>query len=65
LPIGDVMVAYAHVARPWFSEREHQPNTKHHIAAHWRWQIHALSMIVFLPAVVGFFRRKPSQKKDP
>lgn len=25
LPIGDIMVAYAHVARPWFSTEQHHP----------------------------------------
>lgn len=56
LPIGDIIVAYAQVARPWFSEREHHPDAEYRVAAHWRWQIHALSMIVFLPAVLALLR---------
>ena len=48
LLIGDIIVAYAHVARPWFSDREHHPDAEYRVAAHWRWQIHTLSMIVLL-----------------
>ena len=61
LPIGDIIVAYAQVARPWFSEREYRPDAEYPIAVHWRWQIHALSMIVFLPALLPFLRRSSVQ----
>ena len=59
LPIGDMIVAYAQVARPWFSKREHYPDKTYRVAATWRWPIHAWSLIVFLPALLAF-RRRPS-----
>ncbi|WP_146115760.1 MULTISPECIES: hypothetical protein [Pirellulaceae] len=52
LPIGDLMVTYAHVARPWIAKQEHYPESMHHVSAWWRWSIHAVSTIVLLPAVV-------------
>ena len=64
LPIGDIIVAYAQVARPWFSEHEHLSDAEYRVAAHWPWKIHALSMIVFLPALVAFFRRSSVQSPD-
>ncbi len=56
LPVGDIIVAYAHVARPWFCEHEHQPEREYRVATSWRWNIHALSMIVLLPALGTFLR---------
>ena len=57
LPIGDIIVAYAHVARPWFSSRDHFPDTEYRVAPYWRWQIHLLSLMVLLPPIVGWMRR--------
>lgn len=62
LPVGDIIVAYADVARPWFSEHEHHPDTEYLVAAHWQWQIHAWSMLVFLPAAIIFWRRQLGRK---
>lgn len=58
LPIGDIIVGYAHIARPWFAGQQHHPDTKHHVPNHWRWPIHAWSLVVLLPFVVAFFRRR-------
>jgi hypothetical protein len=58
MPIGDIIVAHAQVARPWFSKSEHHPDTKYRIGPQWRWQIHAVSMLVFLPTALAFFRRR-------
>ena len=52
------MVAYGHVARPWFSKLGHQPEAEYHVSAYWRWKIHAVSMIVFLPTLLALFVRK-------
>jgi hypothetical protein len=49
LPIGDIMVAYAHVARPWFSTGQHHPENPHPVATSWRWRVHGLSLLVLLP----------------
>lgn len=57
LPIGDIIVAYAHVARPWFAGREHQPESEYRVASHWRWQVHAVSLVVLLPAAVFAWRK--------
>ncbi|MGB7346053.1 MAG: hypothetical protein WBD20_17680 [Pirellulaceae bacterium] len=58
LPIGDIIVAYAHVARPWLVQHEHHPDTEFRVATYWRWQIHAWSLLVMLPLAIGYFRRK-------
>jgi hypothetical protein len=57
LPIGDIMVAYAQVARPWFAENEHRPSTAYHVGRFWRCWIHMLSLIVFSPVVFILWRR--------
>ena len=54
---------YAYVARPWFSKREHCPDKDFRVARHWRWQIHALSTIVFLPALFIYLVRRSRRKK--
>lgn len=58
LPIGDIMVTYAHVARPWIAKQEHHPQSEHHVSAWWRWPIHAVSLIVLLPVVIYLIRRR-------
>jgi hypothetical protein len=58
LPIGDIMVAYSYVALPWFSEREHHPDAEYPVSLRWRWKVHALSMLVFLPALWSVCRRQ-------
>lgn len=68
MPIGDIMVTYAHVARPWFAKTQHFPNSEHHVSAWWRWKIHAISIVAFLPIALlvwpkWLFRGRP--KPDP
>jgi len=58
LPIGDMMVAYAHVARPWISKREHFPEAEYLVTRWWRWPIHAFSMVMFLLVALFFWRRR-------
>ena len=60
MPVGDIIVAYAQVARPWFAEGQHRPDVPHPISSLWRWQIHALSSIAFLPWIID--RRRRSKK---
>ena len=57
LPIGDIIVAHAHVARPWFSGKDHVPETAYSVSPFWRWKAHALSMLVFWPALFFVLRR--------
>jgi len=57
LPIGDTMVAYAHVARPWFSSDQHHPETEYPVAPSWRLATHCLSLVVLLPLVLPLSRR--------
>lgn len=52
LPIGDIIVADAQVTRPWFSEKDHVPDTQYSVSPFWRWKVHALSMVVFLPVIL-------------
>lgn len=63
MPVGDIIVAYAHVARPWFAHTEHVPDVQHSISSLWRWQIHALSSIALLPWFID--RRRRSKNKPP
>lgn len=58
MPIGDIMVTYAHVARPWIAKQQHYPESKHDVSAWWRWPIHGVSLIVLLPAAYYFIRRR-------
>jgi len=62
LPIGDIMVSYAHVARPWFAGNEHHPVAEYSVPVYWRWQLHALSLLVFLPVLFPFFGRRVGAK---
>lgn len=57
LPIGDIMVAYAQVARPWFAQSEHRPEEAYAVSPWWRWPIHAVSLVVLLPLVIVVWRR--------
>ncbi len=57
LPLGDIMVSYAHAARPWFSPAEHRSETPYQVSFWWRLPIHAISLLVLLPAVVVLGRR--------
>ena len=61
MPIGNIIVAYSHVARPWFAGSDHHPDTRWKLSSMWRWQIHAMSMLVFLPIIT---RRIIRRKKD-
>lgn len=58
LPIGDIMVAYAQVARPWFAGQAHYPATAHSVSAAWRLPIHAVSLLVFVPVALFAWRRR-------
>ena len=57
LPIGDIMVAYAHVARPWFSSDQHHPETEYPVAPSWRMAAHCFLLLVFLPLALPLSRR--------
>ena len=52
LPVGNIIVAYAQVARPWYAITEHYPDLPHRITSLWRWKIHLGSSIVFLPILL-------------
>lgn len=69
LPIGDIMVTYAHVARPWFAQTKHHPDQPYEMSAWWRLPIHAVSLLVLLPALLLVWRRwrrglKPKQESQ-
>ncbi|MCH1440156.1 MAG: hypothetical protein L7W43_10905 [Rubripirellula sp.] len=57
LPIGDIMVAYAQVARPWFSGDQHRPDTTYPVASSWRLATHYVSLLIFLPLALPISRR--------
>ena len=58
LPLGDIIVSYSYIARSWFSESEHLPVTRPELSRWWRWQVHALSAIWFVPFLPALFRRR-------
>ncbi|QOV88179.1 hypothetical protein [Humisphaera borealis] len=63
LPIGDIIVAHAHVTRPWFAGQQHEPDVKYAVSSLWRWKTHALSMVVLLP-VIPFAIRRLRRKRN-
>ena len=66
LPVGDIIVAYSHVARPWFGGEEHRVPEPLTLSALWRWKVHALSLCLFVPTVIGLRRKKVVDlAKDP
>ena len=62
LPIGSIIVTYTQIARPWFASHQHHPTAAYPVSMYWRWNVHALSMIVFLPALASYFRRARSRR---
>ena len=61
LPVGNIIVAYAQVARPWYSKQDHLPDKPYRITPFWRWKIHLCSMVVLLPvALPRVLKRKQS-----
>ena len=51
LPIGDIMVAYSHNARPWFVGQQHVP-TEVPLSRFWRLWVHAISFLFFVPTII-------------
>lgn len=62
LPLGEIMVAYAHVARPWFAV-EHKAPTSWHVAFSWRWPVHAVTLLLLLLTLVIAVRLKRGEKR--
>ena len=58
LPLGDIMVGYAHVARPWFGGEAHCPTAPQPLSLFWRCGVHALSAFALLLIVLVLRRRK-------
>ena len=61
LPVGNIIVAYSHVARPWFAKGQHHPNECWQVSLFWRWPTHMLSLLFFAPAAWRFRRRRLSR----
>ena len=64
LPVGDMIVGYAYAARPWFSEGAHQPTEEAKPSPLWRWPVHILSLLCWLPFLVFRWRRR-SRHSEP
>ena len=60
LPVGEIMVAYAYVARPWFEKDRHFPDTTFTVSRWWRAPTHLISSTLLLPWLVPLLcsRRK-------
>lgn len=65
LPVGDMMVGYAYTARPWFSEQTYQPSREAKPYTLWRWPIHALSFLLFVPPMLLYWRQRRLRAKPP
>jgi hypothetical protein len=52
LPVGNIIVAYAHIARPWFAKQEHVPELSCRVSIWWRLPIHAVSLAIFVPTLL-------------
>lgn len=64
LPIGDIIVAYSHVARPWQATAEHFPAKRYDVRAWWRLPIHAISALFFLPSLIAYLRVRRRNKGE-
>ena len=64
LPVGDIIVAYAHVARPWFEGHLHHPDAPHFVSFAWRLQIHLVSLVVLTPWVIAYLRNRRPRRTD-
>ena len=64
LPVGDIIVAYSHVARPWFSTTEHVPQKPIALSRFWRWKTHAASLCFVIPTVFRIWRRRKSHSDN-
>jgi hypothetical protein len=62
LPLGDAIVSYSYIARSWFSDRDHVPATREALNRWWRWKVHALSTIWFVPFLPALYRLR--KQKD-
>lgn len=58
LPVGNIIVAYAQVARPWYANEEHYPDEPYRITPFWRWKIHLCSSVVLLPILLSRIGKK-------
>ena len=63
LPIGDIMVAYSQNARRWLDGSLHQPNTTHVVSKFWRWPVHLFSMLLLVPTIIVWLRKKIAKPK--
>lgn len=61
LPVGEIIVAWAHVARPWFS-RDHFPETSQRVSPFWRFPVHCVSLIILLPLIRRRSKYAPAHK---
>lgn len=52
LPVGNIIVAYAQIARPWFAKQEHVPEQSYQASVWWRLPIHAVSLAIFVPTLL-------------
>ncbi|MDX1925772.1 MAG: hypothetical protein SFV81_04605 [Pirellulaceae bacterium] len=64
LPLGDIIVSYSYIARTWFSDREHITDTPLPLSRWWRWQVHALSTIWFVPFLPALFQRRKQKHSE-
>ena len=59
LPVGDIIVAYAHVATKWLPGNEHKPDQTVEPARLWRMPVHVLSILICAaPLVLGSLLKK-------
>jgi hypothetical protein len=63
LPVGDIIVAYAHVARPWHVDRQELAVAPQPVSKFWRCQVHGISLCLL--AATLYARRRRGIRKSP
>ncbi|QDT10656.1 hypothetical protein [Planctomycetes bacterium K23_9] len=63
LPVGDIIVGYAHVARPWFDAGDHHIEQPLGLSVFWRWKVHAISLLFLLPNAWTYIKRRRTRAR--
>ncbi len=61
LPVGDIIVTYAHVARPWHVERSELAVKPQTVSKFWRWKVHVVSICLLVLTLKARRRRLEKQ----
>ena len=63
LPVGDIIVAYSHVARPWITTPQRISGPSHPPSRFWRWKVHAASILFLTPSLLTYLRQRKLNRR--